>query len=151
MLNNSEARLVIQNKIRETIPQSDSMEFSIVELEPDSIVVSAPLSKNYNIHGTGFAGSIYSVGILTGWALCYHIMGLFQIDGDLVVGKADIIYKAPITEDILCSTSITNEERNSFYNDFNNKGKSEIQLNIRIGCSDNAILKAHYFAISSKV
>ena len=150
MSDTSEARLRIQNKIRETIPLSNSMKFSISSLEPDSIVVRAPLSENYNIHGTGFAGSIYSTGILAGWALCYYNMELFEMLGDLVVGKAEIIYKSPVTEDILCCASLKSDERDAFHKDFKHKGKSEIRLNIKIGESENAILQAHYFAIASK-
>ena len=146
----SEARLRIQNKIRDTIPLSNSMKFSISTLEPDSIVVRAPLSENFNIHGTGFAGSIYSTGILAGWALCYYNMELFEMSGDLVVGKAEIIYKSPVTDDIICSASLKSEERDAFHKDFKDKGKSAIRLNIKIGESENAILKARYFAIASK-
>ncbi len=146
MSDNSIACKNIQNKIRETIPQSDSMEFSITELTSDSIVVTAPLSKNYNIHGTGFAGSIYSLGILTGWALCYHTMEEFDMIGDLVVGKAEIRYNSPITEDIVCTTAFKSEQLTAFQDDFNKNGKSVTELSISIGDSQNAILKAHYFA-----
>ena len=150
MSENLEKRINLQHKIRETIPLSDAMQFSIVKLEADSIVVTAPLSKNYNIHGTGFAGSIYSLGILTGWALCYHAMECLEMVGNLVVGKAEIRYKSPITEDIVCATSFTAEQLNTFQDDFIEKGKSIAALNIAIGDSENAILTAHYFAVSSK-
>lgn len=144
------AHIRLQNKIRETIPQSDSMQFSIETLDSHSILVSAPLSRNYNIHGTGFAGSIYSLGILTGWAMCYHTMELLEMSGDLVVGKAEIIYQSPITEDITCVTSFKKDQRETFQTDFINCGKSNIQLEIKIGDSANAVLKAQYFAIASK-
>ena len=150
MLDNSKVRVTLQNKMRSTIPQSNSMQFSIVDLAPDSIVVKAPLSENVNLHGTGFAGSIYSVGVLAGWALCHYNMELYEMKGNLVVGKAEIIYKAPITEDILCCASVSNEDRNAFYSDFESKGKSVLHLDIKIGEQENAILQAYYFAIASK-
>ena len=145
-----EARLRIQNKIRATIPLSDSMKFSILSLEANSIEVNAPLSENFNIHGTGFAGSIYSTGILAGWALCYYNMELFEMSGDLVVGKAEIIYKSPLTEDIFCTAALESNDRIVFDRDFKSKGKSSIRLNIKIGESENAILQADYFAIATK-
>jgi hypothetical protein len=49
------AAQALEQKIRTAIPLSAAMQFSIV-------------------HGTGFAGSIYSAAILTGWALCTHVM-----------------------------------------------------------------------------
>jgi len=150
MSDTSEARLRILNKIRETIPLSNAMQFSISSLEADSIVVRAPLSENFNLHGTGFAGSIYSTGILAGWALCFYNMELFEMVGDLVVGKAEIMYKSPVTDDIVCSASVNSEERKAFHQNFKDKGKSTLRLTIKIGESENAILKARYFAIASK-
>ena len=60
----------LEQKIRGSIPLSDAMQFHIEALSLDAIEVVAPLPPNVNIHGTGFAGSIYSVAVLTGWALC---------------------------------------------------------------------------------
>ena len=62
--------LELQQKIRTGIPLSETMEFEIAELTPNLIRVQAPLAPNVNVHGTGFAGSIYSIAVLAGWALC---------------------------------------------------------------------------------
>ena len=76
----------LTKKIHEAIPLSRAMQFSIDLMDQDSIHVSAPLEPNVNIHGTGFAGSIYSLAVLTGWSLCTHIMDELVMDGELVVG-----------------------------------------------------------------
>ena len=90
----------LTRKIRAAIPVSDAMQFSIDYLQPEEIRVSAPLQPNINVHGTGFAGSIYSLAILTGWALCTHILNEHSVDADLVVGKAEICYGAPVETDL---------------------------------------------------
>jgi hypothetical protein len=69
------AAQALEQKIRTAIPLSAAMQFSIKVLNQDEIQVSAPLEPNINVHGTGFAGSIYSAAILTGWALCTHVIG----------------------------------------------------------------------------
>ena len=53
----------LTRKIRSAIPVSAAMQFSIDYLQVDEIRVSAPLQPNINVHGTGFAGSIYSMAI----------------------------------------------------------------------------------------
>jgi len=108
------AAVALTQKIRGAIPLSESMQFSIDSLSQEAIRVSAPLQPNINIHGTGFAGSIYSLAVLTGWALCTHIMDELAMDGDLVVGKAEISYRAPVKADLECHCQATAEQRQSF-------------------------------------
>ena len=139
----------LQKKIQSNIPLSEAMQFTIVELDSCSILVRAPLQPNVNIHGTGFAGSIYSVAVLAGWALCSHIMELNQLAGDLVVADAKIKYHSPINGDIECQGEVTEVDRDAFCNSFKKLGKGKLELTINVGRLPNAILQGSYFAISS--
>ncbi len=137
----------LQQKIRESIPLSDAMQFGIDSLSLDAIAVSAPLSPNINIHGTGFAGSIYSVAVLTGWALCTHILDALEIEAELVVAKAEIRYRAPVTGDLQCNTAAGADEREAFLRDIRERGKGVLQLNIEVGDKPSAVLQATFCAI----
>lgn len=135
----------LQEKIRSTIPLSDAMQFNIVDLTEKSILVHAPLSPNVNIHGTGFAGSIYSLAVLTGWAMVTHIIDSQGIDGDLVVGKAEIRYRKPVVGDIECRCSVPGYLYEAFNRDMKTNGKAKLSLEIEVGDSQ-AILNATFFA-----
>ena len=135
----------LQAKIRSTIPLSDAMQFEIAELGGNSIHVHAPLSPNVNIHGTGFAGSIYSLAVLTGWAMCMHILTSEKIDGDLVVGKAEIKYRSAVTGDIDCRCVIDESVRQSFVERIATSGKAKVELEVVVGDEDNAVLSGFYF------
>ncbi len=135
----------LQEKIRSTIPLSEAMQFEITELDTNSIRVYAPLAPNVNIHGTGFAGSIYSLAVLTGWALCRHIMSVYDLDGDLVVGTAEIKYRAALTDDIHCHCAVLEEARQHFIDSFKAGGKSRLTLQITVGDLGNATLSADFF------
>ena len=115
----------LTQKIRSAIPLSESMQFSIDSLSQGEIRVSAPLQPNINIHGTGFAGSIYSLAVLSGWALCTHTMDELGMDGDLVVGKAEISYRAPVKGDIECFCEATEAQRQDFLQQFRDGGKKK--------------------------
>jgi len=143
----SSLAIQMQEKIHTTIPLSAVMQFSIIELNPDSIVVSAPLEPNINIHGTGFAGSLYSVAILTGWALSTHIMSLHNMNGDLVVGKADIKYRTPVTGALVCRAQVDTVACNNFKKDFDTIGKARLSLTITIGDNLNAVLQGLFVAV----
>jgi thioesterase domain-containing protein len=144
----ADPRIELQNKITKAIPVSDAMQFSIAELSSGSILVQAPLAPNVNIHGTGFAGSIYSIAVLAGWGLSTHIMDLLDMDGELVVSKAEIKYRAPITGTIECRAKVSESERKDFQHSFNDTGKGKLSLTIEIGDARQAVLLGTFYAVS---
>ena len=135
----------LQKKIRSTIPLSDVMQFEIIELDDHSIRVQAPLSPNVNIHGTGFAGSIYALAILTGWAMCMHILTTENLKGELVVGKAEIKYRSAVTGDIDCRCRLDVADRQSFVERVTAAGRAKIKLEVIVGDDANAVLTGTYF------
>jgi thioesterase domain-containing protein len=136
-------------KIHATIPLSAAMQFSIDHLDQDDIRVSAPLSPNINIHGTGFAGSLYSIAVLTGWALCMHIIDESGIDAELVVARAEIVYRAPVKSAIACRCSASREQRDTFLRAFHEHGKGRIMLDVAVGDLPQASLHATFVALAS--
>ena len=143
-------RIDLQNKIRKAIPLSEQMHFTIIELSPGSIQVSAPLAPNVNVHGTGFAGSIYSIAVLAGWGLSTHIMDVQKMQGDLVVSKAEIKYRAPITKSIECHCLASDAERAQFLEDFNSTGKGKLSLTINVGDAPHAVLLGTFYAVAKR-
>ncbi len=125
------------------------MQFSIRHLSLDAIQVAAPLEPNINIHGTGFAGSIYSVGVLTGWTLCTHILDELGIEAELVVARAEIHYRAPVSGDLECSCACSEVQRESFRQGIVEVGKGKLLLDIEVGDDRQAILRATYIAIAA--
>ena len=138
----------LQHKIRSTIPLSESMQFGIDELTENSILVRAPLAPNINIHGTGFAGSIYSLAVLTGWAMVTHIVGSRSINCELVVSKAEIQYFKPVTDDIECRCEVADSVIDQFIDYYQTKSRSRIMLEISVG-DRQAVLNANYHISSN--
>ena len=141
-------RMDLQNKIRSAMPISDAMQFSIEELGPLSIVVRAPLAPNVNIHGTGFAGSIYSIALLAGWGLSTHIMDQLGMDGELVIRRSEIKYRAPVTGPIECRAVVSDAERREFRDSFYDTGKGRLSLTIEIGDAPQAVLSGTFYAVA---
>ena len=138
----------LQQKIHQGIPLSEAMQFDITELTANSIMVKAPLAPNINVHGTGFAGSIYSIAVLSGWALCTHIMDVREMKGDLVVAGAEIKYRAPVTGEIVCRSDVSEAPIAEFYNSFKQRGKGRLALTVEVGGAPEAVLEGVYFAVS---
>ena len=136
----------LQHTIRSTIPLSEAMQFGINHLDDRSIRVHAPLQPNINIHGTGFAGSIYGVAILTGWALCQHLINNCGVAAELVVGKAEIVYHAPVTGDLVCRSELATTEVEQFADRLNAGRTAKLPLLVEVGEAPAASLQALFFA-----
>ena len=144
----SDHLIKLEQKIHSGIPLSEKMEFKIAELLPNSIRVQAPLAPNDNVHGTGFAGSIYSIAVLAGWALCTHIMELRGMKGDLVVASAEIKYRAPVTDGVSSSSEAGEVDCVTFQTDFETTGKGRLVLSVEVGDSPSAVLLGTYYAVA---
>ncbi|QYJ89728.1 thioesterase domain-containing protein [Shewanella halotolerans] len=82
----------------QTIPVSAFMQIAPEAYQAQTLSVSAPLAPNINLHHTMFAGSIYTLMTLTGWGMVWLQQRLAGVEGDIVLGQADIRYLAPVGE-----------------------------------------------------
>ena len=137
----------LQALIRSKIPLSEHMGFEIRELDLNRISVFAPLEPNVNIHGTGFAGSLYSIAVLTGWAFCTNILNSLEPESDLVVSKSGIRFLKPVTGNIECRCNIEDSDRDQFIEKFLALGKGGLNLKIEIGTDAEAVLDLRYVAV----
>ena len=122
------------------------MGYRITELTDRRISVTAPLAPNRNIHGTGFAGSLYGLGMLAAWGLCAHIIARAGLDADLVVVEATIRYRAPVRGDIACHCSITDDGAQAFIDHLAAKRRARVALEVEIGDGPAAVIHAMMYA-----
>ena len=87
----------LQQTWHDTIPISEHMGIKLYQYSGRTLETRASLNKNINLHGTMFAGSIFSLATLTGWGMIYLQLKERNLQGDIVLGDADIHYHKPIT------------------------------------------------------
>ena len=137
--------------IQENIPLSQTMQFEVLSLDADSIAssikVAAPLEPNINIHGTGFAGSLYSLAVLTAWGLTSVFVRESGVSADVVVSQAEIKYRKPVNTDIHCECICTIDVKTAFVEALRLKGKGKLALRVNIGTAGEALLNASMVAI----
>ncbi len=123
----------LQRLIRDRIPLADFMQFEITELSAIAIRTRAPLPNNINIHGTAFAGSLYSLSMLTAWAMLTHCLQQHAIEAELVAAKAEILYRKPVTGAIECQVSLDPSAVDSFIGQLERKGRARMPVEVSIG------------------
>lgn len=87
----------LQKTWYDTIPISEQMGIKLHKYTGQTIETRASLNKNINLHGTMFAGSIFSLATLTGWGMIHLQLKEKGLEGDIVLGDGDIHYHKPIT------------------------------------------------------
>ena len=65
----------------------------------DPVIIGAPLAANLNDKGTGFAGSLFSVAALAGWALVMRWCATESIDAEVVLQSSTARFLAPARAD----------------------------------------------------
>ena len=85
----------LQTTLHREIPITRAIALVVRAYDGTRLTVAAPLAPNVNVHGTGFAGSLYSVAALCGWGMMYLQLIEADIDGSIVIADADIKYLSP--------------------------------------------------------
>lgn len=136
----------IEKTIHQHIPLSLAMDFHIEKLSRQEILVTAPMQANTNIHGTGFAGSIYALGVLSAWGLIKYCQDEAGLDAELVIAKANIQYKKPIVDEIVCACQLSQNNEQLYLEQLKKHHKAKIILNVSCGKNSEARLEAHMYA-----
>lgn len=142
------AAAALETRIHAGIPLSRAMQFHIAALEEHAIRVEAPLDPNINVHGTGFAGSLYALGILTAWGMGAHLIALAGHAAELVVAEASIRYRVPVTGDIVCACRVDPVLAQVFSTRLQSHGRARLALEVAIGDPAAATIQAQMHARS---
>ena len=98
----TEAEEYVARSIRVNMPPARRMGITVENVvlrqqaqgqdQQGSVSLSMPIQGNTNIHGSGFAGSLYSVCVLSAWYTL--VMHLRQSLGDEILEKATVVIKS---------------------------------------------------------
>lgn len=120
----------LQKTWSDTIPITEHMGIKLHQYTGRTLENRASLNKNINIHGTMFAGSIFSLATLTGWGMIFLQLKERNLVGDIVLGDGDIHYHKPITMKPRAICNI--ESMNGTFKVLEKKHKCRIELSVDI-------------------
>lgn len=82
------------------IPLTSSMGIRVVGLVNQKLHVKAGFDRNRNLHGTAFAGSLYSICVLTGWGAAWIALQMAGVSASIVAQTANIRYLRPVSGEL---------------------------------------------------
>jgi len=140
----------LQSVWHQTIPLSKAMNIQISYYDGEQLNSHCDGSFNKNLHNTMFAGSIYTLATLTGWGWVYLQLKQLQLEGDIVLAKANIEYHAPIKGigyAIVCADSVKGD-----FNRLNEGRNARINITAHLYNGDNiaATFTGSYAVLAGK-
>lgn len=141
----------LESYIRSNIPLANFMDFSIIDLNENSIKLLAPIKPNGNHYNTAFGGSISTLGIVCCWALLHHMMTEDNQKGLIVIQESNTKFLKPARTDFTVECKIDNlDEWGNFKSFLNENGKAKIELISNLYCNNEliAIHNGKYFGLS---
>jgi len=128
--NNKQANL-LQQLIYDTIALGKAMKLQVTHLSSNAISIEAPVANaNMNIHGTAFAGSIYSICALSAWGLVHMRLLTEDISAEVVLAQANIRYLLPIKDSIRTNCVVDETDFEEFQTRLLRKGKASLSVTV---------------------
>lgn len=115
------------------------MGIGVVSLHPLSLELSAPLDANHNHAGTAFAGSLYSLASLAGWALLRQYLESHGMKAQLLLAEARIRYLRPATGDFTVIPSMEQAQADELLEGLRQGRKARLELAMKIHSSGHKV------------
>ncbi len=80
------------------IPLCVHMAVRVEQVGTGEIELCAARAPNVNVHGTAFAGSLYSMCALAAWGLLHVALKTRGLAPDIVLADSRIVYAAPVVD-----------------------------------------------------
>jgi thioesterase domain-containing protein len=123
----------LEQKIRQGIPITESMQFRVLELTENSIRVQGGGEQNINVHGTAFAGSLYTMCTLAAWGL---VTSRLPGHASLVMAEGSIRYRKPVNGNIVAYSEIPERAISDFLARVKKAGKGWMEVTVLVHRND---------------
>lgn len=91
----------LERYLHEHIPLSAAMQAAVVEVQPDRVVLAAPLAPNINHRETVFGGSAAALATLAAWSLVHVRLRAAGITSRLVIQRNTVEYERALSGDFI--------------------------------------------------
>jgi thioesterase domain-containing protein len=126
----------LQTTWHREIPPAAAMAIAVAAYDGRTLTVHAPLDANRNLHGTAFAGSLFSVCVLTGWGAAWLALRERGLTGSIVVADSQIRYRKAVAGDIVCRCTTETPAVDAALAGLSSTGRASLPLQCAIHFGD---------------
>ncbi|HYL00416.1 MAG TPA: YiiD C-terminal domain-containing protein [Steroidobacteraceae bacterium] len=107
----------------------------------DPVTISAPLEGNLNDKGTGFAGSLFSVAALAGWALVTRWCSAAPVDAEVVLQSSRARFLAPARAEFRAiAHELPAKQRDKLARMLARGGRGRAEVNVEVKCDEALVM-----------
>lgn len=107
----------------------------------DPITISAPLEGNLNDKGTGFAGSLFSVAALAGWALVTRWCAALPSDAEVVLQSSRARFLAPARAEFRAiARELPARQRDKLARMLTRSGRGRAEVSVEVRCDEALVM-----------
>ncbi|HEY8520810.1 MAG TPA: YiiD C-terminal domain-containing protein [Gammaproteobacteria bacterium] len=110
------------------IPLAAAMGIEAAAFDGETLHVRAPLAANINVHGTAFAGSLFSVCVLAAWGRLWLALHRQGVTARIVVTDSRIDYRRPVTGYIECRSRLEPADERALLDELLAAGRATLPL-----------------------
>jgi thioesterase domain-containing protein len=118
------------------IPLAAAMSIGVASYDGRTLTVRAPLPPNRNLHGTAFAGSLFSTCVLTGWGATWLALRERELSGMIVVADSTIHYRKAVAGELICHCTLEPAALRAGLEQFAATGRASFDLACAIDHAD---------------
>jgi thioesterase domain-containing protein len=118
------------------IPLAAAMNIRVAGYDGHTLTVRAPLPPNRNLHGTAFAGSLFSTCVLTGWGAIWLALRQRELTGAIVVADSKIHYRKAVAGDLVCRCTPDTDALHAGLEQLATAGRASFELVCSIDYAD---------------
>jgi thioesterase domain-containing protein len=123
----------LQNRIVAEFTLAKHIGIVVESADDAAVVLRAPLEPNANYKGTAFAGSLYSVAVLTGWAWVTRYLAARGLAADAVIQESSVRFLSPVQGELRASTAAPSDAQiDKFRKMLQRAGRGRIRLRVEI-------------------
>jgi thioesterase domain-containing protein len=112
---------------------------TVAATEP--VTISAPLEGNLNDKGTGFAGSLFSVAALAGWALVTRWCAAEPIDAEVALQSSRVRFLAPARGEFRAiAHELADKEREKLARMLVRSGRGRAEVTVEVKCDEAVVM-----------
>lgn len=118
------------------IPIVAAMGMAVDLYDGRALTVRAPLQPNRNVHGTTFAGSLYSACVLTGWGAIWLALRERGQHAAIYAAESTIQYRKGVYGDFVCRCPLENAVLEAGIDKLASAGRASFELTCTIESDD---------------
>jgi thioesterase domain-containing protein len=112
---------------------------TVAATEP--VTISAPLEGNFNDKGTGFAGSLFSVAALAGWALVTRWCANEPIEAEVVLQSSKARFLAPARGEFRAiAHELPDKQRDKLARMLARSGRGRADVTVDVTCEETRVM-----------